>query len=140
MATFLLDQRWSVFSVFGRYRHALQILLYVLSLVSGVGLYDLVNLSVSLVHGGGTESNTADDVDTARILVSMVVNLMATLCIAVKAWYDLESFVVFTFTSCRQFCGSLRLAFSKSATKKSLVSQVLTLLTEGGAIFCTLQV
>ena len=51
-------------------------------------MYDLVNLSASVAHGGGTAGDTADDVDTARILVSMVVNLMATLCIAVKAWYD----------------------------------------------------
>ena len=41
-----------------------------------------------MVHGGGRESDIANDVDTARILVSMIVNLMATLCIAVKAWYD----------------------------------------------------
>ena len=58
-------------------------------------MYDIVNLSVSEVHGGGTVSDSANDVDTARILVSMVVNLMATLCIAVKAWYDgLQIFVV----------------------------------------------
>lgn len=41
-----------------------------------------------MVHGGGRESDMANDVDTARILVSMVVNVMATLCIAVKVWYD----------------------------------------------------
>ncbi len=139
-AAFLLDQRWSLFSIFGRYRHAVQIFLCVYSLVSGVGLYDLVNLIHVEVHGKGTASDSGLDVDTARILVSMIVNLMATLCIAVKAWYDFEIFVVFTFTSCRQFRGNLRLAFSKSATKKSLVNQVLTLLTEGGAIFCALQV
>ena len=56
--------------------------------VSGVGLYDAVNLSASEVHGGGIISGSPMDVDTARILVSMIVNLMATLCIAVKAWYD----------------------------------------------------
>ena len=103
-------------------------------------MYDLVNFSVSGFHGG-TISDSANDVDSARILVSMVVNLMATLCIAVKVWYDgLEHLCYITFTSCRQFRGSLRLAFSKSATRKSLVNQVLTLLTEGGAIFCALQV
>ena len=104
-------------------------------------MYDLVNVSVSSAHAGGVESDTANDVDTARILVSMVVNLMATLCIAVKAWYDgPEHLCRITFTSCRQFRGSLRLAFSKSSAKKSLVNQVLTLLIEGGAIFCALQV
>ena len=51
-------------------------------------MYDAVNASLSEVHGGGIISDSANDVDTARILVSMVVNLMATLCIAVKAWYD----------------------------------------------------
>ena len=51
-------------------------------------MYDLINAGLSEVHGGGIESDTANDVDSARILVSMVVNLMATLCIAVKAWYD----------------------------------------------------
>ena len=51
-------------------------------------MYDLVNLGASEVHGGGIISDSANDVDTARILVSMIVNLMATLCIAVKAWYD----------------------------------------------------
>ena len=58
------------------------------SLGSGVGLYDLVSLILAEVHGKGAVSGSVFDVDTARILVSMVVNLMATLCIAVKAWYD----------------------------------------------------
>ncbi len=58
-------------------------------------MYDLINASLSEVHGEGDASGSADNVDTARILVSMVVNLMATLCIAVKAWYDgLENFIV----------------------------------------------
>ena len=51
-------------------------------------MYDLINASLSAVHGGGILSDSASNVDTARILVSMVVNLMATLCIAIKAWYD----------------------------------------------------
>ena len=51
-------------------------------------MYDAVNLNASEAHGGGIIGDSANDVDTARILVSMVVNLMATLRIAVKAWYD----------------------------------------------------
>ena len=46
-----------------------------------------------LVHGAGKPSDSAHDVDTACILVLMIVNLVATLCIAVKAWYGgLEAF------------------------------------------------
>ena len=51
-------------------------------------MYDIVNISASVVQGGGTVGDSVLDADTARILVSMVVNLMDTFCIAVKAWYD----------------------------------------------------
>ena len=53
-----------------------------------VGLYDLVNASISQIHCPVSSCYNWVSDDSARIIVSLVVNLMATLCIALKAWYD----------------------------------------------------
>lgn len=96
----------------------------------------------SLPGEADTTSSTMRALDTAGILLSLGINLVATLCIAFKAWYRNFDSLVFTCSLqvCRAHRRTLRLAFSDGAAKRTPVNELLTLMVECGLILCVAQV